>query len=102
MRIYNRSLIQQFWRRHPDARGPLEAWYEGVSRGDWDTPAKLVEQWPRVSSIGSDRAVFRIKGNSYRLVARINYSRRIVYIVWLGTHDQYDRIDAKEVQSWQL
>ena len=97
MRIYNRSLIQQFWRRYPDAKGALEAWYEGVSRSDWDTPAKLVEQWPRVSHIGGDRAVFRIKGNSYRLVARINYGRRIVYIAWLGTHDQYDRIDVREV-----
>jgi len=75
----------------------LLAWYREVEKEDWDTPTKLKDRYPSSSIVGRDRAVFHIKGNSYRLVVRINYPKRLVYIRFVGTHSEYDRIDAEEV-----
>ena len=97
MRIIAKSTLRRFWERHPDAKPSLEAWYERVRRDDWDTPARLREQYPRASTVGSKRAVFRLKGNDYRLVVEIDYRRRTVYIRFIGTHAEYDRIDVQEV-----
>ena len=97
MRIIARSTLRKFWERHPDAKSSLESWYERARRDVWDTPANLKEQYPRASTVGSNRAVFRLKGNDYRLVVEINYERRIIYIRFIGTHAEYDRVDVQEV-----
>ena len=97
MRILSRRTLREFWALHPDAREPLETWYQRVNREKWPTPAVLLELWPRASIVGQDRAVFRIKGNDYRLVARIFYPGGEVYIRFVGTHAQYDRINVEEV-----
>ena len=97
MRIIAKGTLRRFWDRHPDVKPSLESWYERVRRDDWGTPARLREQYPRASTIGSNRAVFRLKGNDYRLVVEVNYQRGIVYIRFIGTHADYDGIDAKEV-----
>lgn len=97
MRIIAKSTLREFWDRHPDAKPSLESWYERVRRDNWDTPARLREQYPRASIVGGRRAVFRLKGNDYRLVVEINYRRGIVYIRFIGTHAEYDGIDVQEV-----
>ena len=73
------------------------AWYREVKAEDWDTSVKLTARYTTASIVPGNRAIFRIKGGSYRLVVRINYLKRIVYIRFIGTHAEYDRIDAKEV-----
>ena len=73
------------------------AWYREVEQEDWDSPAKVKEKYRSVSIIGDNRAVFNIKGNSYRLVVKINYPYRVVYVRFVGTHAEYDSIDAEEV-----
>ena len=97
MRIIAKRPLREFWERHPDAEEPLLAWYREVEQEDWDTPAKVKAKYRNASIVGDNRVVFNIKGNDYRLVVKINYPFRIVYIRFVGTHAAYDRINVEEV-----
>ena len=97
MRIIAKKALREFWERQPAANGPLLAWYREVEHEDWATPADVKAKYGSASIIGSERVVFNIKGNDYRLVVRINYAYRIVYVRFVGTHADYDRVDVKEV-----
>ena len=97
MRVLSRSTLRAFWERHPDAEQPLRDWYKAAERADWASPAQVRQRYPDASIIGGSRVVFNIKGNTYRLVVRISYSYRRVLIRFVGTHAEYDRIDAEEV-----
>ena len=81
----------------PDVKQPLLAWYKEAENADWDTPTTVKSRYPNASVIRNNRVVFNIKGNDYRLVVHINYSYRSVYVRFLGTHAEYDRVDAAEV-----
>jgi mRNA interferase HigB len=76
----------------------LDAWYYEVKSAAWSSPAEVKRAYANASIIGSERVVFNIKGNSYRLVAAVDYQRQAVFIKWLGSHADYDRIDAGTVQ----
>jgi mRNA interferase HigB len=97
MRIIAKSALSSFWALHSDAEEPLLAWYREVEREDWDTPAKVKTRYRAASIVGGNRVVFNIKGNKYRLVVKISYPYRVVYIRFVGTHAEYDKIDAEEV-----
>jgi mRNA interferase HigB len=97
MRIIAKSALSSFWALHSDAEEPLLAWYREVEREDWDTPAKVKTRYRAASIVGGNRVVFNIKGNKYRLVVKINYPYRVVYIRFVGTHAEYHKIDAEEV-----
>ena len=97
MRIIAKRTLREFWERHPDAREPLDRWHRMARRADWTTPEQMRQDWPRTSILGGDRAVFRIKGNDYRLVVAVDYPHGMVFIRFIGTHAEYDRIDAEEV-----
>jgi mRNA interferase HigB len=100
VRIIALSTIKAFIGRNPayaDAREPLLAWYRLVGKADWATPADLKQDIGSASILLDGRAVFNIAGNKYRLVVWINYPYRVVYIRFIGTHRQYDRIDAQTI-----
>ena len=97
LRVISRRTLREFWERYRDAEGPLLAWFREAQRADWDGPAKVKARFPKASIVGNDRVVFNIKGNQYRLVAKVNYRYRVVYIRFVGTHAEYDRIDVREV-----
>lgn len=97
MRIIAKRTLREFWERHPDTREPLDRWHRMARRADWTTPEQMRQDWPRTSILGGDRAVFRIKGNDYRLVVAVDYPHGMVFIRFIGTHAEYDRIDAEEV-----
>lgn len=97
MRIVSKKTLREFWTRHPPAEEPLLAWYREVERADWDTPAKVKAMYRNASIVGDNRVVFNIKGNTYRLVVKINYPYRVVYIRFVGTHAEYDAVDVEEV-----
>jgi mRNA interferase HigB len=97
MRIIAKKALREFWLRHADAEEPLLAWYREVEQADWDTPMKVKEKYRSASIVGGNRVVFNIKGNDYRLVVKINYPYRVVYIRFVGTHAEYDRIDVEEI-----
>ena len=97
MRIIAKRALREFWSRHPDAKEPLLAWYREVKQADWQMPAQLKETYPSASIVGDNRVIFDIKGNHYRLVVRINYPYRMVYIRFVGTHAEYGAIEVEEV-----
>ncbi len=97
MRIIAKRTLREFWEWHADVQEPLLAWYREVEKEDWDTPAKVKEKYRSASIVGNNRVVFNIKGNNYRLVARINYPGRIVCVRFVGTHTEYDTVDVEEV-----
>jgi mRNA interferase HigB len=97
VRIIAKRTLREFWERHRDAEQPLRAWHSEVLREDWKSPIEVTARYGTASIVGDDRVVFNIKGNHYRLVVRINYPYRVVYVRFVGTHAAYDRIDVREV-----
>lgn len=99
MRIISRKALRDFWQRlgHGDAEQPLKAWFREASHADWATPADVKAAFTNASIVGNSRVVFNIAGNKYRLVVRVNYAYRILYVRFVGTHRQYDQIDVTTV-----
>lgn len=104
MRIIARKTLKDFAeslqgsKDHKAVKAALDAWFHEVQRADWNGPADVVRHYANASIVASDRIVFNIKGNSYRLVVAIDYRRQIVFIKWLGAHAAYDKIDVKTVK----
>ncbi len=97
MRIIAIKPLREFWKEYHDAEIPLRAWYTEVKTTKWRKPNDIKEKYRSVSIIANNRAVFNISGNKYRLVIAIKYDFQIVYIRFIGTHKQYDKINAKEI-----
>ena len=103
MRIIARRTLRRFvdsLRGSKDekaVKSALESWFHEVRQADWKNPTDVVKDYANASIVGSDRVVFNIKGNDYRLVVAIHYRLQIVFIKWLGSHAAYDRIDVKTV-----
>ena len=99
MRIISRKALRVFCETsgHEDAEQPLKAWFREAVHADWASPADVKAAYRSASIVGGNRIVFNIAGNKYRLIVRINYAYRIVYIRFVGTHRQYDKIDVKNV-----
>lgn len=100
MRIIAKRALRQFWETHPrgaEARTPLQVWYSIVEDADWATPADAKATYGDASILKNSQVVFNIAGNKFRLVVRINYSYRVVYIRFVGTHEEYDSIDAETI-----
>jgi mRNA interferase HigB len=100
VRIIALGTIKAFLASEParaDAREPLMAWYRQVKAADWKTPAQVKRDVASASILRDGRAVFNIAGNKYRVVVWINYPYRVVYIRFIGTHRQYDAIDAQTI-----
>jgi mRNA interferase HigB len=96
MRIVAKRTLREFWELYPEAEDPLLAWYREVEKEDWTKPSQVKDKYRSASFVG-DRVVFNIKGNDYRLVVKINYQYRVVYVRFVGTHKEYDEIDVQEV-----
>lgn len=100
MRVIALSTLRNFWSgksAYADAREPTLAWYRHVLRADWSAPSDVKRDFGTASILRDGRAVFNIAGNKYRLVVWINYPYRVVYIRFIGTHSQYDKIDAQTI-----
>lgn len=100
MRIIALSTLKAFWDGRPeyrDAEEPVLAWYRICKSAEWTTPAEVKAAFGNASILRDGRAVFNIAGNKYRLVVWINYPYGIVYVRFIGTHAQYDAIDAQTI-----
>lgn len=97
MRIISKKALKDFWGREPAARGELEAWHAEASDATWTTPAEVKAHYGSASILKDGRVVFNICGNNYRLVAWINYEFFTIYIRFVGTHEEYDDIDAQTI-----
>ena len=88
-----------FWEnpKYQDSEQPLRAWFAEVKAAAWNCPNDIKEKYKSASRIGKNRAVFNLKGNTYRLVVAIRYEYKLVFIRFIGTHQQYDKINAPEI-----
>jgi len=104
VRVIARKTLRQFVgnlkgsKDQKAVKSALEALFHEAIRADWKSPADVLKAYANASIVGPDRVVFNIKGNDYRLVVAINYRHQIVFIKWIGTHGDYDKIDVKTVK----
>jgi len=97
MRILSKSTLREFWLLHLDAEAPLRDWFKETLAADWANPNEVKQHYGSASIVANNRVVFNIKGNSYRLVVEIGYAARIVFILFIGTHQDYDKINVATI-----
>lgn len=97
VRVFNRSTVRRFAATHADARQPLFAWFAEVEGATWIGPDDVKKRYSSASLLNNQRVVFNIKGNKYRIVVAIKYEFFAVYIRFIGTHAEYDEIDATTI-----
>lgn len=97
MRVISRKILREYGDDNPEAKSPLDSWYHEAKSADWKTPADIKEKYRNASFVHDNKVIFNIAGNKFRLVVRLNYEAHIVYIRFIGTHAQYDKIKVEEV-----
>lgn len=100
MRVIALSTLKAFWEENPeyqDAKEPTLAWHRHALHADWSSPAEVKQDSRNASILKDGRVVFNIAGNKYRLVVWINYAYRVIYVRFIGTHVQYDKIDVQTI-----
>lgn len=97
MRIIAVSYLRAFWKKHPDAEQALKSWVDEVKHAAWKQPADIKSQYRSASILKNRRVVFNIKGNDYRLVVSVAYCYQAAYVKFVGTHAEYDAIDAETI-----
>jgi mRNA interferase HigB len=99
MRVISKASLVRFWAKHPNSKQALQTWFEDASHAKWKHPQDIKLRYASASFVGSNRVVFNIKGNEYRLVAAVAYRFSAIYIKFVGTHQQYDTVDAATVEN---
>ena len=97
MRVIAIKTLKEHWTKYPQAEQALLAWYEEAETAQWNNPNELKQQYRNASILTDKRVIFNIHGNTYRLIVDIEYRLKIVFVVWFGTHKEYDKIDSKKV-----
>ena len=97
MRVIAKRTLRNFWTKHKDCEQQLKSWYKEAEDAIWKGPNEIKIDYPTASFLTDNRVVFNIKGNKYRLVVKINYSYKIVWIRFVGTHSEYDKVDATKM-----
>ncbi len=104
MRIIARRTLKEFVERrrgfkdHSALKAALDAWFDEARKAQWSSASDVKRSYATASIVSADRIVFNIKGNDYRLVVAVDFEKSILWIKWIGTHKDYDKIDVKEVQ----
>ncbi len=97
MRVIAKSTLRYFWELHADSENVLKSWHKEAEEAKWKNPKQIKRMYPSASFLNNNRVVFNIKGNKYRLIVSINYDYGIVWIRFIGTHAEYDKIDATTI-----
>lgn len=97
MRLITIGTLRAYWEDHPDSREQLQAWRQVVKAAKWSNSNEVKTQYGNASIIGGNRVVFNIAGNKYRLIVKIHYNTSVVFVRFIGTHKEYDQIDAEEI-----
>ncbi|MFN0035661.1 MAG: type II toxin-antitoxin system HigB family toxin [Saprospiraceae bacterium] len=98
MRIIAVKTLKKYLGEYPEAEGALLAWYDEVTEAEWGSPNEMKGQFANASIISGKRVIFNIHGNKYRLIVDIEFKFKIVFVIWFGTHKEYDDVDAKTVK----
>lgn len=97
MRVISKKILREFWEKHSDSEQQLKSWFQETSNAEWNSPNDIIIEYPSASILSNNRVVFNIKGNKYRLIVRINYDYKMAWIRFVGTHAEYDKIDANKI-----
>lgn len=97
MRIIAKKTLREFWKRHQDAEQALRSWYDIAKKENWNSFNEIKQQFRNASIVGNDRIIFNIKGNSYRLVVKVDFNWKVMFIKFIGTHKEYDKTDVKNI-----
>jgi len=97
MRIFTEQTIKEFTRKHPDSLVAFQVWTSVVKNSHWRCFSDIKKDFNSVDAIGNQRYVFNIMGNHYRLLAVIKFTIGFVYVRFIGTHTEYDKIDCKTI-----
>lgn len=97
MRVIALKTLREFWSKHPQSELPLRAWHAMASRANWRNPADIKSVYRSASILAHSRVVFNIKGNDYRLIVAVHYNRGIMFIRFVGTHRDYNKVDAETI-----
>lgn len=100
MRIIARSKLIEFWEKHPETEQPLKAWFARVKASDWKSLQEVLSDFATAKAVTKDRIRFKIHGNNYRLIVSFKFSAGIAFIKFIGTHKEYDRVDAATVSQF--
>lgn len=97
MRVIAKKTLRDFWEIHNDCEQQLTSWFQETNKAIWKNPNELKKEYPSASILNENRVVFNIKGNKYRLIVKISYDYQILWIRFIGTHAEYDKINANEI-----
>lgn len=97
MRVVAKKILREFWEKHADSEDQLKTWFKEASKATWNNPSEIKEEYAKASILKGGRVVFNICGNKYRLIVDINYLRQWVFIRFIGTHSEYDNINADTI-----
>ncbi len=97
MRVIAKSTLRNYWMQHKDVEESLLSWYKIASHASWEDFNQVREQFGTCKILGNDRIIFKIKGNKYRLIVKVAFDNQLIWIRSIGTHAEYDLINAKEI-----
>lgn len=92
-----KKTLREFWIKHPDCEEQMKSWYQEAENSEWINPNDVKKDYPSASILGDNRIVFNIKGNHYRIIIKINYDYQMIWIRFVGTHSEYDKINANKI-----
>ena len=96
-RIFSKSTLREYWETHPDTEHYLKTWYDTAMNSDWKNPNDIKMTYASASILKNSRIVFNIRGNSYRLVTKFNFEKQWIFVRFIGTHEEYNKIDANTI-----
>ncbi|MEQ8241700.1 MAG: type II toxin-antitoxin system HigB family toxin [Cyclobacteriaceae bacterium] len=96
-RVFSKRTLREFWVKHPDSEQYLKTWYETAINSHWTSPSEVKQSYANASILKNGRIVFNVKGNDYRLVVRFNFEKQWIFVRFIGSHLEYNKIDANNV-----
>ncbi len=96
-RVFAKRTLREYWKKHPDTEQYLKTWFDTAMNSNWKTPNDVKQTYANASILKFGRIVFNIKGNSYRLIVKFNFEKQWAFIRFIGTHSEYDKIDADTI-----
>ena len=97
LRVIAKKIVRDFWEKHEDCEHQLKSWFREAQKAEWENPNQIKDEYPSASILNDNRVVFNVKRNNYRLIVKISYEYEMVWIRFIGTHAEYDKINANTI-----